>query len=139
MSLGELIAWRPHPEVWILVVTLVGGYWWAVRRLAPYYVSKGQPGVSRLQVAAYLAGVGAVWAVLDWALHDIVEEALLSIHMVERLALVLIVPPPIILGVPGWLWRVLLDPVLPLVRRITHSMVGLLISNTVSPRHIGRP
>lgn len=131
MSLVELLPWRPHPEVWILVVTLAGGYWWSIRRLAPYYAPAGEPPVSPRQVAGFTAGVLVLWVVSDWPLHDIAEEALVSVHMVEHLVLALIFPPLILVGVPGWLWRALFEPVIPVLRAVTHPMVGLVVFNTV--------
>ena len=131
MSLAALIPWRPHPEVWILVATMVVGYWWAVRRLAPYYAPEGQPVVSGRQVAAFLSGVASLWLVSDWPLHDIAEEALISVHMLEHLTLALIVPPLVLVGVPPWLWKALLEPVSGVLRRITHPMIGLFAFNTV--------
>ncbi|MGZ5384475.1 MAG: cytochrome c oxidase assembly protein [Acidimicrobiia bacterium] len=67
----------------------------------------------------------------DWPLHDIAGEALVSVHMIEHLTLALVFPPLILLGVPSWLWQALLEPVTPVLRRITHPMVGLFAFNTV--------
>lgn len=131
MSLAELVPWRPHPEVWVLVAVLAGGYWWAVRRLAPYYAPPGKPVVTGRQVAAFAAGLASVWLVSDWPLHDVAEEALVSVHMMEHLTLALIFPPLILVGVPSWLWRALLGPVVPLLRRVAHPMVGLVLFNLV--------
>ncbi|MGZ8754446.1 MAG: hypothetical protein ACXW15_04585 [Acidimicrobiia bacterium] len=63
MSLAALVPWRPHPEVWTLVATLVGGYWWTLRRLGPYYGPKGKPVVTGWQVTAFLAAVAPLWLV----------------------------------------------------------------------------
>lgn len=131
MSLAQLVPWRPHPEVWILVVTLVAGYWWALRRLGPYYAPKDKPEVTGWQVTSFAAAVAVLWAVSDWPLHDISEEALVSVHMIEHLTLALIFPPLILLGVPSWLWQAILEPVIPVLKRITHPMVGLFVFNTV--------
>jgi putative membrane protein len=130
-GLSDLVPWRPHPEVWAQVATLGGLYWLAIRRLGRWYAPPDQKPVERRQVAAFVAGLGAVWVVSDWPLHDIAEEFLLSVHMVEHLTLALVVPPLLLIGIPGWLWRVLLEPVLPLVRAVTHPMVGLFVFNFV--------
>ena len=131
MSLAELVPWRPHPEVWVLVVTMLGGYWWAFRRLAPLYAPADRPALRPRQLLAFVAGVVSLWLVSDWPLHDIAEEALISVHMVEHLGLALVFPPLILVGVPGWLWRALLEPVIPFLRRITHPIVGLMVFNAV--------
>ncbi|MFQ5523721.1 MAG: cytochrome c oxidase assembly protein [Acidimicrobiia bacterium] len=113
------------------MITLVVGYWWALRRLGPYYAPKDKPAVTGWQITSFLAAVASLWVVSDWPLHDIAEEALVSVHMIEHLTLALIFPPLILLGVPSWLWQVLLGPVIPFLRRITHPMVGLFVFNTV--------
>ena len=131
MDLFTTLPWRPHLEVWILVVTMVGAYWWAIRRLSPYYVAGGTSTVRPRQVGAYLTGVGLLWLVSDWPLHDIAEEALISVHMVEHLVLGLVFPALILIGVPRWLWQAMLGPLVPVLRRITHPAVGLVAFNAV--------
>lgn len=36
MGFTKPVPRRPHPDVWVLVVTMLGGYWIAVCRLATY-------------------------------------------------------------------------------------------------------
>lgn len=141
MNIGELVPWKPHPEVWILVVTLAGSYGWAMRRLAPHYAPRDKPAVTGSEVAAYLVALSALWAVSDWPLHDIAEDVLDSVHMVEHITIALILPPLVIGGVPGWLWRVVLEPIMALARRITHPIKGLVAFNAVfadtrNPEHM---
>lgn len=131
MDLLAAIPWRPHPEVWILVVTMVGAYWWAIRRLSRYYVAAGSPTVRARQVGAYLSAVGLLWLVSDWPLHDIAEEALVSVHMVEHIVLGLVLPALILVGVPRWLWQAMLGSLVSVLRRITHPVVGLVAFNAV--------
>ena len=40
-------AWHAHPDVWLLVAVLVGGYVWALRRLGPRHTAPGQPVATR--------------------------------------------------------------------------------------------
>lgn len=131
MSLADVVPWRPHPEVWILVLSLLVGYWWAISRLAPYYAPDGPTPATRGQKAAFFLAVAFLWVVSDWPLHDIAEEALVSVHMVEHLVLALVVPPLILIGIPSWLWEATLRPAVPTLRRLTHPMVGLILFNTV--------
>lgn len=131
MSLGDAVAWRPHPEVWVFVFGLLAGYWWSIRRLAPYYAPERTTAATRGQKAAFSIAVVFLWIVSDWPLHDIAEEALVSVHMVEHLVLALIIPPLLLVGIPPWLWEAILGPAVPTVRRLTHPMIGLLVFNAI--------
>jgi putative membrane protein len=131
VSLLEAIPWRPHPEVWMLVVVMIGGYWWLITRIGPLVADEEETPVTGRQVLAFVSAVGSIWLVSDWPLHDIAEEALLSVHMIEHLVLALIVPPLILFGIPQWAWRLLLEPVVPMVRRLTHPVVGLFSFNVL--------
>lgn len=102
-----------------------------MRRLAPHYAPRDKPAVTGSEVAAYLVALSALWAVSDWPLHDIAEVVLDSVHMVEHITIALILPPLVIVGVPGWLWRVVLEPIMALARRITHPIKGLIAFNAV--------
>ena len=49
-----------------------------------------------------------MWAVTDWPMHDIAEERLYWIHMVQHLVLTVVVPPLLLLAVPTWLARLII-------------------------------
>jgi len=95
--------WQPHPEVWVLVASLVGLYAYAVVVIGPKAVPAGQRPVSRRQLAAFAAGVAVLWLASDFPLHDIAEERLFSAHMAQHLLLTLIMPPLFLLATPRWL------------------------------------
>ena len=50
-------AFHAHPDVWLLIVTLVVGYALALRVLAPSHAPAGRPAVSRRELVLYGAGV----------------------------------------------------------------------------------
>lgn len=89
MGLAELVPWRPHPEVWVLVAVMLGGYWIAVRRLAPYYAPRDKPAVSRIQIASYLGGVAVLCPVSDssppgprlWGLDEVTDQQIAGLLM----------------------------------------------------------
>lgn len=102
--------WHPHPDVWLLVVLLVAGYWFAVTRIGPSQVRRGEPVVTRRQVTLYGAGVLALWIHADWPVHDIGEHFLFSVHMAQHIGFTLIAAPLIFLGLPPWLVRWMARP-----------------------------
>lgn len=111
--------------MWLLIAGMLVGYWWLIRRLAPLYAPAGARPVTRRQSAAFAIAVVTLWAVSDWPLHDLAEEVFLWVHMVEHVTLAFVVVPLLLVGVPDWLWQALLKPTIPVLRRITHPMIGL--------------
>jgi putative membrane protein len=86
-------AFHLHPEVWALMVGIIVGYWYLVRR-GP---------VSRKQVALFTSGWALLWFGADYPIHDIGEKYLFSVHMVQHMLFSLIAPGLLILGIPEWL------------------------------------
>lgn len=125
------IGWHPHPDVWALVALLGGGYWLALRRWGPRHVSPGDPAATRGQVVSFALGVLTVWIAADWPVHELAEERLMSVHMVQHLMLSLVAPPLLLFGTPGWLLRTLLRPrwLLALVRGLSRPFPALLLFN----------
>ena len=103
-------AWHAHPDVWVLIAVLFGGYVWALRRLGPRHTAPGQPAATRLQKACWVTGVLTVWVAADWPVHDLSEKFLYSVHMTQHLLITLVAPPLLLLGTPAWLARELLRP-----------------------------
>ncbi|MGH9000834.1 MAG: cytochrome c oxidase assembly protein [Acidimicrobiia bacterium] len=112
--------WHPHPDVWVLVVVLAGGYVWALRRLGPDHVAPGAAVATRAQKTAYGLGVFSLWLGADWPMHDLAESYLYSAHMTQHLIFTLVAPPLLLLGTPGWMLRALLGP--PAVFRVVRSL-----------------
>jgi putative membrane protein len=125
------IGWHAHPDVWALVAVLAGGYWLAIRHWGPRHVSPGEPAATHAQMVAFYLGVLAIWLVADWPVHELAEERLLSVHMVQHLVLSLVAPPLLLLGTPGWLLRTLLRPrwLAVLVRGLARPFPALLLFN----------
>ena len=129
----ELWGWTPHPEVWVIVlVALVVGIY-VVRVLAP---AAGEV-VERRRKGCYLAAVGLLWLASDWPVHDISEEYLYSVHMVQHLLITLVVPPLLLLATPEWIARRVLDPARPVARRLLRPVVvGVTFNVVVAITHI---
>lgn len=125
--------WHPHPDVWLLVVALVGGYLFALVRLAPTRAPKDEPPVTRSQAAAFLVGVATLWLGADWPMHELSEDYLFSAHMVQHMLFSLVAPPLLLAGTPRWLLRTLLAPpwLMRAVRFVTRPLVALIFFNGV--------
>ena len=100
--------WKPHPEVWLLVLAIVAFGWWAARVIGPKVVPLGQPVVTATQRRTFALAVVLLLVAADWPIHDIAEDHLYSVHMVQHLLITFIVPPLLLLATPGWLVPLLL-------------------------------
>jgi putative membrane protein len=132
VSVGlEAFPFHIHLDVVAVVVALVIGYVYGLRRLAVRHAPLGEPAVTGRQIAWFTTGVVLFAAVEIWPIHDIGEGSLYSFHMVEHLVLALLVPPALLKGTPGWLLRLLVGPLIPVLRVITRPVVALLAFNAV--------
>ena len=104
--------WRfqAHPEVWVLVVFLVGAWLYAVRFIGPLSpeVQAGEPVLSRRQGWMFAGAMALLWGASDWPIHDISEEYLYSVHMFQHMALSYFLPPLVLLATPVWLFRAII-------------------------------
>jgi len=125
-----MLRYQPHPDVWLLVVALYGGYLYALSAWGPR-LAPGRSPASRSQVACFTAGVVALWIAADYPVHDLAEDYLYSVHMLQHMAFQLIAPPLLIMGMPGWLLRRLLSPrpVQKAVRFLTRPLTALVVVN----------
>lgn len=124
--------WHAHPDVWAVFTTSLILYWYAVTRIGPRVVRAGETIVTRRQVVWFCSGVAALWIVSDWPIHEIGEQYLYSVHMFQHLVMMLVVPPMLLLGVPGWLTRWILRPpaLASAARALCRPVVAALIFNT---------
>jgi putative membrane protein len=97
--------YQAHPEVWLLVAALVALGWYAVHVVGPKAVRDGSPIVTRRQIGWFVAGVAVLWLASDWPIHDVAEERLYSVHMVQHLLLSYVAAPLFLLATPTWLAR----------------------------------
>lgn len=97
--------WRfqVHPEVWLLVIGLTVLYVGAVRVVGPKAVEPGEPVLTRRNIGCAIAGIVLLWVASDWPMHDIGEQYLYAVHMVQHTLLTLVVPPLALLATPRWL------------------------------------
>ncbi len=102
-SAPDLWRFQPHPEVWVLLVSLTALYIGAARVVGPKAVPAGTPVLTRRNKLAAVAGLLLLWVASDWPMHDIAEEYLYLVHMIQHTILTLVVPPLALLATPRWL------------------------------------
>ena len=133
--------WRfqAHIEIWLLIAFLVSAYIYVVRVLGPRAVPAGQPVVTRRNQLFFGAGIMLLWLASDWPVHDIAEEYLYSVHMVQHMTYVYFIPPLVVLATPEWFARILLGEARAyrVVRFLVHPVrAGFLFNVGVMVSHI---
>jgi putative membrane protein len=122
--------WHAHPEVWVLVAVLYGGYLFLLARLGPRLVAHGQEVATRRQRRFFLGGIVALLVASEWPVHDLAEGYLYSVHMVQHLLLTLVMAPLLLAGTPSWLMRALFPGrAMRLLRSLSRPLVALIIFN----------
>lgn len=101
-------AWTPHFEVWALVIALLGLGFYASRVIQPTAVAAGEPPITRRQKLWFAFGVFVFWVATDFPLHDIAEQRLYSLHMLQHSLLMVVFPPVMLLATPTWLARLII-------------------------------
>jgi putative membrane protein len=116
---GGLPGFSPHADVLLVLLASGVGYWWATTRIAP---------ASRRQRGWFTAGLLLVFVASTWPVHDVAEDRLYVVHMVQHVVFTFIAPPLLLLGVPARLtsWIVHRRAVGAVVRACTRPLVALL-------------
>jgi len=122
--------WQAYPGVWVLVILLLGGYAFALMRLAP---AERQPPAGRGQIACYLLGVLVLWIAADWPLGPLGAGYLVSVHTVQYLLFTMVAPPLLLHGTPRWLLRAKLGHrwVGGVVRVLSRPLIAFAVFNVV--------
>jgi putative membrane protein len=126
--------WRyqMHPEIWLLVLGLIFAFVYAVRVVGPKVAPEGQV-ISRKQIWTFVLMITLLWFASDWPVHDIAEEYLYSMHMIQHMVLSYIVPPLALLATPEWLFRLLIGQgrTYRVVRFLTRPVIAAVVYNLV--------
>lgn len=125
------LAWLPPVDVLLVLLLLEGAYLYGVTELRPRISDAGR--VKRSQVFLFSLGVLALYAGAGSPVHDLADERLVSMHMLQHVLFMLVAPPLLLLGTPDWLLRPLLRSpgAMALARLITRPLVALALSNAV--------
>ena len=109
LAVFEGLNWQPHVEVWLVVGAVIGFGIYTARVIQPTMVRAGHAAITTGQRVWFGFGVVVLWVSTDWPLHDLAEERLYVLHMVQHLLLTFVLPPAILLATPTWLARLVLD------------------------------
>jgi putative membrane protein len=138
-QVADPFRFHPHPDVWALVVFLVGAYVYMVRVVGPRAVAVGQPIVTRKQIIAFVGAMLLLWTASDWPIHDIGEGYLYSVHMLQHMMLSYFMPPLVLIATPAWFLRTLVGRgrAYSVLRWLCHPVVaGVLFNVSVMVTHI---
>lgn len=97
-----------NPEVYVLVAFLVGAYIYMVRNIGPDAVPAGAPVVTRKQKTCFVASMLILFFAATWPVHQIGEDYLYFMHMLQHFAFSYVLAPLVLLATPEWLLRALI-------------------------------
>lgn len=127
--------WRfqPNVEVYVLVAFLVGAYVYLVRVIGPKAVAPGQTVVTRRQLGCFVGAMLVLFTASTWPIHQIGEDYLYSVHMLQHMMLSYVLPPLVLLATPAWLLRVLVGEgaTYRVVRFFAKPVVAAVIYNAM--------
>src|SRR6195952_1221026 len=135
MLLAYANPWRyqADPEVWLLVAFLIGAYVYMVREIGPSAVKPGETVVTRNQIGCFTGAMVLLFAASTWPIHQIGEEYLYSVHMVQHMILSYFMPPLVLMAMPEWLLRTLIGTgrAYRLLGIVTKPLVAAIVFNAV--------
>lgn len=135
VSVGAAVPWTAHPEVWFLVVGAMVIGWYASRVLQPKAIAAGLDPITGKQKFWFGLGVVGIWIASDWPVHDVAENHLYSVHMIQHLALQLLLPACFVMATPRWLFELLIRPdsaAWLAVRKLSRPIVAGVIFNALT-------
>jgi putative membrane protein len=126
-------AWHLHADVWVVMMGLIVAYVVAVVRLGPRLAGPGELPATQREKAFFFLGMFALWFASDWPIHDLSENYLFSVHMVQHTIFSLVAPPLLILGTPKWMWRRVLAIrwIGSALRTLTRPLIALILFNAI--------
>lgn len=109
---------------------LVAAFIYAIKVVGPKVAPEGQV-ISKFQMRMFVLMIALLWFASDWPMHDIAEEYLYSMHMVQHMILSYMVPPLALLATPEWLFRILIGngKTYRVVRALTLPVTGVVVYN----------
>lgn len=126
--------WRPHPEVWLLLIGIIGLGLYSTRFIGPKIVHDG-PVVTAKQKRYFVIAVVGLAIAADWPMHDIAEQYLYSVHMLQHLLITFFVPIFFLQATPEWLARLIIGSdthASSMLRRLAKPITAGIIFNALA-------
>ncbi len=127
--------WRfeANPEVYLLVVFLIGAYVYAMRVIGPRAVAVGETVVTRTNLWCFSGAMALLFTASTWPVHQIAEDYLYSAHMLQHMMLSYFMPPLVLLATPTWLLRLLVGTgrTWRVVQFMTKPVVAAVVFNVM--------
>jgi putative membrane protein len=123
--------WKLYPSFmvgWLLFAALYFLCIGPLRRRFP----GSRPATPR-QVASFCLALASLLLALQGPLHELSDYYLFSAHMVQHLAVILVMPPLLLAGIPDWLLRpaIQVRPVRAFARAVTIPLVALALNDAI--------
>ena len=127
--------WRfqANPEVYLLVAFLIAAFVYSIRVIGPRAVGEGQQIVSRSNIGCFVGAMALLFAASTWPIHQIGEDYLYSVHMLQHMMLSYFMPPLVLLATPTWMMRLLVGTgrTYRIVTFMTKPVVAAVVFNLV--------
>lgn len=101
-------SWQPHPEVWLLIGGIIALGFYATRVIGPKVLGESEPATIKKQRRYFALGIVSLGIAADWPMHDIAEEYLYSVHMLQHMLITFFIPIFFLQATPEWLARLIL-------------------------------
>lgn len=124
--------WPLEPTVTFAVLMTTVAYLLAVTRWRGRFL--GAAPVPTARKVSFLLAMATVFLALQTPIADLSDNYLFSAHMVEHLLVTMVMPPLLLLGLPGWLLRpvIVRAPLaLRLGRILTNPLVAFALFNVI--------
>ena len=121
-----------HGEVWALILGAVALGWYAAKVIQPRAIALGYPAITRRQKTFYAVAVLTMWVMSDYPVHDVAENYLYFVHMIQHMFLSMIIPALFVLATPRWLVELVIPKESALwrgLRTLSKPLWGLIIYN----------
>jgi putative membrane protein len=128
-----VVRFHAHPDVILVVLAIAMFFWWAFTRLGPRVVPAGETVVTYRNVRWIVVGVVLVGVFSYWPIHDVAEDYLFLVHMVQHTVFTMIAPACLLMGSPKWLWKWALEDrwYLPVIKVLSKPLLALLMFNSI--------
>lgn len=127
------VSWSVHPSTVIGIAALGAIYIWRAKQ-----ASAGET-ISPWRKLSFFSSLFVIFASLNGPVHDLSDTYLFSAHMVQHLFLTMLMPPLMIVGIPGWMLRPLIQRrvIGAIARRLTKPFVCFATFNlTIAFWHV---